>query len=137
MIAEVFLDTNVLLYACSGAAADAPKRKKATDLILGKRFALSSQVLQEFIANALRKPALGITEGGIDNLLELAAQVPVVSVDLDLVMAAVIIRRRHRVSHWDAMIIAAAQALGCTTLYSEDLGHGQEFDGLRVVNPFR
>lgn len=35
-------------------------------------------------------------------------------------------------SHWDATIVAAAPELGCKTLYSEDLSHGQNFDGLRV-----
>lgn len=136
MRAEAFLDTNVLLYACSAAPDDAGKQARATDLILNFRFGLSSQVLQEFIANALRKPALGITESGIDAALELATHAPVQAVDLELVMKAVALRRRYQVSHWDATIIAAAQVLGCQTLYSEDLNHGQEYEGLRVINPF-
>jgi predicted nucleic acid-binding protein len=37
---------------------------------------------------------------------------------------------------WDATIIAAAVELGCSTLYSEDLNHGQSYDGVKVVNPF-
>ena len=137
MTAEAFLDTNVLLYACSMAPEDAEKKQVATDLILNTRFALSSQVLQEFIANALRKPALGITESGIDATLELATHVSVQPVDLELIISAVTLRRRFQLSHWDATIIAAAQALGCATLYSEDLSHGQEFETLRIVNPFR
>jgi predicted nucleic acid-binding protein len=52
------------------------------------------------------------------------------------VLAGVALRRRYRVSHWDATIIAAAQSLGCKTLYSEDLNHGQIFDGVQIVNPF-
>jgi predicted nucleic acid-binding protein len=66
MIGEVFLDSNVLLYACSSATADAKKRRIAESLILEGSFALSAQVLQEFIANALRKPSLGINEGNIE-----------------------------------------------------------------------
>ncbi len=46
------------------------------------------------------------------------------------------IRRKFQVSHWDATIIAAALELGCNTLYSEDLNHGQSYDGVGVVNPF-
>jgi hypothetical protein len=34
MTDEVFLDSNVLLYACSSAPADAGKRRVAEDLIL-------------------------------------------------------------------------------------------------------
>ena len=39
-------------------------------------------------------------------------------------------------SHWDATIIAPAQNLGCVTLYSEDMSHGQNYGGVRVNNPF-
>lgn len=31
---------------------------------------------------------------------------------------------------------AAAKQMGCQTLYSEDLNHGQVYDGVTVVNPF-
>lgn len=77
MAAEAFIDANVLLYAFSAAPADAVKRRRATDLILNTPFALSAQVLQGFIANALRKKALGINEAVIDAPLELASHVPV------------------------------------------------------------
>ena len=32
--------------------------------------------------------------------------------------------------------IAAARELGCHTLYTEDLNHGQNYEGVRVINPF-
>lgn len=137
MIAEAFLDANILLYASSTAPQDSQKQRQAQQLILSTRFALSAQVLQEFIANALRKKALGISEANIDATLELASHVPVLPVTLELIIASVTLRRRFQVSHWDATIIAAALELGCKTLYSEDLNHGQTIDGLRVINPFR
>lgn len=77
MTAEVFLDSNILLYACSAAPGDAEKQVIAERLILEGDFALSTQVLQEFVANALRKKTLGISENGIDATLELSALVPV------------------------------------------------------------
>jgi hypothetical protein len=40
MSAELFLDTNVLLYACSGARDDAGKRKIAERLIVESNFAV-------------------------------------------------------------------------------------------------
>jgi predicted nucleic acid-binding protein len=92
--------------------------------------------LQEYIANALRKKQLGISETNIHAMLELAATVTVLPVSLDLILASVQIRRRFQVSHWDATIIAAALELSCSTLYSEDLNHGQSYDGVKVVNPF-
>ena len=32
---------------------------------------------------------------------------------------------------------ASARELGCTTLFSEDFHHDQDYDGVRVINPFR
>jgi len=137
MTAESFLDANILLYACSAAPQDEVKQQRAADLILNTSFALSAQVLQEFVANALRKKALGITESGIDAAMELASHVRVLPVTHELIVAGVALRRRYQVSHWDATIIAAAQQLGCGTLYSEDLNHGQIYDNVCIVNPFR
>ncbi len=39
-------------------------------------------------------------------------------------------------SWWDALIVAAAQRVGCRTLLSEDFQAGQKFGDLTVVNPF-
>ncbi len=136
MTADCFLDANVLLYASSAAPADRLKRERAGDLILNTRFALSAQVLQEFIANALKKKALGITEANIDATLELASHVPVLPITHELVIASVTLRRRHKLSHWDAAIVAAAVELGCHTLYSEDFNHDQSFGSVRIINPF-
>lgn len=137
MTAECFVDANVLLYAHSAALADRPKRQQARALLLEKKFGLSAQVLQEFIANALRKKELGIRENHIDTVMEMAAQVPVVAVSHELILRATVLRRRYRTSSWDATILAAAQELQCPTLYSEDLQNGQSYDGVQVVNPFR
>jgi predicted nucleic acid-binding protein len=137
MTAEVFLDSNVLLYSCSAAPGDAGKRQVAEDLILNRPFAISAQVLQEFIANALRKPRLGITESNIEATLQMAAMVRVQPVTHELVVSSVMLRRRFQLSQWDATIIAAAVELGCPTVYSEDMGDGQDYAGVRVVNPFK
>ncbi|WP_249028064.1 hypothetical protein [Methylovulum psychrotolerans] len=50
---------------------------------------------------------------------------------------AIGLTRRHQLSHWDSLIVAAALLAGCEILYSQDMQHGQVFDGqLKVVNPF-
>jgi predicted nucleic acid-binding protein len=51
-------------------------------------------------------------------------------------MEAVDLRQRCRISYWDAAIISAAKALGCSAVYSEDLNDGQKYDGVTAVNPF-
>lgn len=136
MSVEYFLDSNVLLYASSASPDDAWKRKVAEGLILEHPFALSSQVLQEYIANALRKPSLGISESNIDATLRLAARAKVQPVSLETVVSAVILRRRHGLSQRDATILAAAAEVGCTTIYSEDMTDGRTYGEVRVVNPF-
>jgi predicted nucleic acid-binding protein len=59
MSVECFLDTNVLVYAVSSAEGDAPKSRKALDLVQRTEFGLSAQVLQEFyvtVTRRIRKP---------------------------------------------------------------------------------
>jgi predicted nucleic acid-binding protein len=46
-------------------------------------------------------------------------------------------RATRPVSYWDSAIIAAARALGCGELYTEDMTHGREIDGVSIVSPFR
>ena len=50
---------------------------------------------------------------------------------------AMLLTQKHMLSHWDALIVAAALLTKCDILYSEDMQHGYVFDNsLRVVNPF-
>jgi predicted nucleic acid-binding protein len=60
-----------------------------------------------------------------------------VVLDGALVLEALRIAERYQTSHFDAQILAAARRLGCPTVYSEDLNHGQDYGGVRVINPFR
>lgn len=51
--------------------------------------------------------------------------------------AAFATRERFGISSWDAAMLEAARQLGCDVVLSEDLGHGQDYDGVPVINPFR
>jgi len=55
----------------------------------------------------------------------------------DLVSAAMATGERFQLSYWDAAIVEAARSLGCRLVLSEDLSDGQDYDGVRVENPFR
>jgi predicted nucleic acid-binding protein len=50
--------------------------------------------------------------------------------------AAVVMCERFRISYWDAAILEAARVLGCDLVLSEDLSLGEDYAGVRVVNPF-
>ena len=46
------------------------------------------------------------------------------------------LRSRFSLSHWDSMLLAACKEAGVTTLYSEDMDAGTDYDGLTIVNSF-
>ncbi len=46
------------------------------------------------------------------------------------------IKHGHKLSYWDAVVIAA-EAAGCDRLLSEDMVHGQKIGLVRIENPFR
>jgi len=131
-----FIDTNVLLYASSNAPEDVPKKEIAAAIVVSMDFCLSTQVIQEYLSNAFGKKRLHISDAQIQTMLECLAHVDVQPVTFHLILSAWGLRRRFQVSHWDATILAAARELGCKTLYSEDLNHGQNYDGVQVINPF-
>ena len=61
---------------------------------------------------------------------------PIQETTVTLVHSAAAASARWNISYWDAAIIEAARALSCQVVWSEDLGHGQDYGGVRVENPF-
>ncbi|NBQ59075.1 MAG: PIN domain-containing protein [Opitutaceae bacterium] len=135
MTAQFFVDTNIILYAAGHDPVDQAKRSLALAVLEKPNLGVSGQVLQEFVSNALSKKSLVITEAKIHAVLRVLDEFPCVPVTPELVREAIRLRSRHQISYWDAAILAAAQTLGCHTLYSEDLNHGQLYDAVRVINP--
>ena len=132
-----FVDTNVLLYAVSALSEDADKRLCALDLLDTADLALSVQVLQEFYHQATRRSrARPLARAQALEFIECIGHFPVQDVTIDLFRAGAAISERFQLSYWDGAILAAAHALDCDVLYSEDLNAGQDYDGVRVVNPF-
>lgn len=134
MHAEFFFDTNMLLYAASGAVNETAKRMVARDLLARDGGGLSVQVLAEFYVNATAK--FKLPEDKVIRILESLENYPVIPISESVFWSALEIRKRHQISYWDSAIIAAALELGCETVYSEDLNHGQLYAGVRVINPF-
>jgi predicted nucleic acid-binding protein len=134
MHAEFFLDTNIPLYAASGAAKEKAKRVVARDLLARDGGGFSVQVLAEFYVNATAK--FKLPEDKVVRILESLESYPVLPVSESVFWLALEVRKRYQISYWDSAIIAAASELGCETVYSEDLNHGQLYAGVRVINPF-
>jgi predicted nucleic acid-binding protein len=133
-----FLDTNVLLYSVSLDPAEAAKRDRALTLLDREDGALSVQVLQEFYVQATRITRQDpVPHDAAVDLITGWTRFRVQDMTLSILSSALEIRERYRYAYWDSAVIAAARALGCRELYSEDMQHGQEIDGVLLVNPFR
>ncbi len=133
---KVFFDTNVLVYAQD---LDAPhKRERSRQLIAEVaatgRGVISTQVLQEYYVTATRK--MGVAPLAAKSVVQSFRMFEVVQLSPDLIEQAIDRSVLSQLSFWDALIVAASAASGCTTIYSEDLNAGQVIGGVKVVNPF-
>jgi predicted nucleic acid-binding protein len=132
-----FADSNVLLYAFAPRPGDAAKATIALDLVYRGDLAVSVQVLQEFYVQATHtsRPAR-VPQDLAQELVASLSRFPTQDNTVTLVQRAIVSHRRWNLSYWDAAIIEAARMLGCTHVLTEGLQHGQDFEGVRVVNPF-
>lgn len=125
-----FVDTNVVLYSI---AKDPAKRDIARRLLESSP-TISTQVVSEAANVCLRKLGFARPQA-YDFALEVMSRCIVVPVDADTVRDGAVVA--HSLSHWDALIVAAALRAQCTTLYTEDMQAGRRFaESLTVVNPF-
>ena len=138
MIEPVFVDTNVLLHEWDGS--DPTKQRRAIEwmrhLWERRRSHLSFQVLAEFYRGATQKLRPPLQPQKAENYVRTLFAWNPVSIDADVLDAAWRAQERFKLSWWDALIVAAAQRVGCRTLLSEDFQAGQQFGDLTVVNPF-
>jgi predicted nucleic acid-binding protein len=91
-------------------------------------------VQAEFYVNATTK--FKLPHAKVVGILESLDSYPVLAVTEAVFWAALQIKERYKLTYWDSAILAAALELGCHTVYSEDLNHGQSYAGVRVINPF-
>lgn len=136
-VADCFLDTNILLYAVSTEPAEADKTQIARALLETSAWGWSAQVMAEFVsASTSPRRKRAWTRADARREVVTWMKFPMIAISGELVLEALRLGERFQISHYDAQIVAAARALGCATLYSEDLNDGQDYDGVRVSNPF-
>lgn len=125
----------MLLYAAGGRVSAPAKHARAVEVLM-MDFGISSQVLAEFYINATRKGPTPLAPSAAQEWIGLLSKRPCQPVDAAVVQAGIALSQRYQTSYWDGAIIAAAKRLGATTIFSEDLNNGQNYDGVTVVNPF-
>lgn len=132
-----FVDTNILLYRISRNPEESEKAKVAAQILGCEDLCLSVQVLQEFYVQATRiSRSHPLPHEDAVDLIESWKRYPVQETNLDLLENALSATARWQISFWDAAIVEAARLMGCRELLSEDLADGQDYGGVKVVNPF-
>jgi predicted nucleic acid-binding protein len=137
MTVSAFLDSNILVYAVDTDPEEAAKRSRARELIREDRFGTSAQVVQEFYSVVTRKIAVPLAPPLAARWVDRLLRMPFVPTDAVLIKTALIRAHAYQISYWDGAILSAAEVLGATTVYSEDLSHGQLYGSVQVVNPFK
>ncbi|MGD0859152.1 MAG: PIN domain-containing protein [Terracidiphilus sp.] len=133
---RTFFDTNILVYADD--TSEPGKQPIASEQILHhmrhRSGVVSTQVLQEYFVTVTRKFKADSLRA--KEKVELYGAFEVARIDLGDILAAIGMHRLHGFSLWDALVLRMAKQSGCRILLSEDMQHGREIDGVRIVNPF-
>lgn len=138
MNADVFIDTNIFLYAISDQVKEQEKTQRARELLLTEHWGWSVQVAGEFFVTATSpKRQFQLPQEQAAEFVRTWLVFPTAIIHPSTVLRALEIQQHFKLSYWDAAIIAAAYELGSHTLFTEDLSDGQNYDGVIVVNPFR
>jgi predicted nucleic acid-binding protein len=133
---NAFVDSNVLVYAAEEKTPQARKTTIARELLLQPGLHFSVQVLGEFVVNARHPQKLNLSLEMEQRWLQAWLLRPVASLTTATFLRALAIHTRYQISHWDSLILAAARETNCSLVYSEDLNQGQDYDGVKVINPF-
>ena len=132
-----FFDTNILVYAVTDQD---PRKKRIANEVLFHSLevnhdgCISTQVLQEFCNTLLGKRLR--TREEIDRLLDYYRELLVTDVTIDLVRHALDVKEEYGIQYYDALIVSAAEKLGCHEIVTEDLNPNQLYRGMAIVNPF-
>ena len=130
-------DTNILLYSVSTIPTEADKSARAREVLGEGSLALSVQVMAEFYHQATHRSRPGrLTHEGAMEFLYGLSDLPLQPITPDIFRRGTELCNRYGISYWDAAILAAGMALGCDAVYSEDMSDQQDYDGIRVINPF-
>lgn len=133
MSVNCFVDSNIWLYAFMDESS--PKHQQALTVIAQPGLILSTQIVNEVCNNLLRKA--GYSEQELRQTVENFRQrYPIHAVTLDEICRASALRESFSLSYWDSLVVASAIAADCRIIYSEDMHHGLNINGLQLINPF-
>ena len=134
-----FIDTSTLLYPLDerAPAKAATCRAWLSRLRRERRLVMSLQVLNESYWVVTRKPHFAAVRPVIRGHLERYGRWATAPLDSDTLVQAWAIQDRYGAGFWDGLLLASANAAGCTHFLSEDLSDSQRYGRVTVVDPFR
>ena len=135
MPAEVFLDTNIVVYSFD---SDSPaKQRKAREILAGSTWFVSWQVIQEFSFVALHRFKVPLKPQDLSDYISIKLWPRCRILPSEVILTkAIAIQARYSFRYYDSLVVASAIAGSAKTLFSEDLQHGQTIDSLTIKNPF-
>jgi predicted nucleic acid-binding protein len=132
----IALDTNVLAYATDNIAGE--RHIQATHLVRSAIIAgaaLPEQTLFEFLNFSTVKAKHSAADARI--LVEqFAATFRILYPPRTILRDVLRLLEHHKLSVWDARMIAVCSANACETLLSEDMQDGGRYGSVTVINPF-
>jgi predicted nucleic acid-binding protein len=138
MTGPCFVDANVFVYA--GDRRVPSKQRRAIewlDLLWREQSGrTSTQALNEAYVALMRIAGAGAREQDAWASVRKYFVWNPAAVDVGLMRLARDIEARYRISWWDSLIVAAAQAQDCTLLLTEDLQDGGVYGSVTVRSPF-
>lgn len=134
---NAFVDTNILVYAADESTPLSRNTQIARELLLQHDLRISVQVLNEFTVNARHPQKLNMAPAQEKEWISHWLRFTILPLTLDTYLIAQRIHLNYRLSHWDSLILASAIQAKCTVVYTEDLNHGQTYEKVRVINPFK
>lgn len=136
---RAFIDTNIWFYAfVRGNSAEETHKNDCADKLIKacSNIIISIQIINELSVNLLRKAAY--SESRLKALISaFYRRYTVAGTDQDTLLCASSLRETLALSYWDSLVVASALESNCTTLYTEDMQHGQVIQSvLTIRNPF-
>ncbi|MHB0897238.1 MAG: PIN domain-containing protein [Spirochaetales bacterium] len=135
-MSKIFIDTNILVYTLDQKNIEKRDmaRKIVKKVVESHQPVISTQVIKELYVVASNK--LKADPIVVKNIIHNFHNMEIVNNDLDLIEQAIDISILSQLSFWDSLIIAAAEKANCEYVLSEDLNSGQNYRGIKLLNPF-
>ena len=136
---KFFIDSNILVYAHDTENLEKQQQAQAVifEGIRSENAVISTQVLSEFYVSITQKIKSPLSILKAKEEIKYLSILEIVEIDISMILLAIDLQHKWRISYWDGLIICAAEQARCKALISEDFNDQQTYGHIIVKNPFR